>query len=276
VRIVKMLDPIQTMTGDPARLQQVLWNLLANAIKFTPSGGSITLEARAEGQPDGDLVLAVSDTGVGMSDEVKAHLFEPFFTTKAAGQGTGLGLSTVYGIVKQSEGYVWVYSEVGQGARFKVFLPRVEAAAQPVSAADASTVPGGSETILLVEDDEAMRMLTRNCLESGGYTVLDAHEGEAAIHAVSQHSGSIHLLLTDVVMPGLSGRSLAESLVVARPEIKILYMSGYTADIITQRGILEPEVALLEKPFTKEALLRKVRKVLDGERFVHAAAAGQS
>jgi len=288
IEVTIIRDPeLGRVRADPGQIDQILMNLAVNARDAMPQGGKLVIEtANAEldatnlnqhtyAKPGRYVMLSVSDTGCGMSKEIQAQIFEPFFTTKAAGQGTGLGLSTVYGIVKQSEGYVWVYSEVGQGARFKVFLPRVEAAAQPVPGADTSAVPGGSETILLVEDDEAMRMLTRNCLESGGYTVLDAHEGEAAIHAVSQHSGPIHLLLTDVVMPGLSGRSLAESLVVARPEIKILYMSGYTADIITQRGILEPEVALLEKPFTKEALLRKVRKVLDGERFARATAAGQ-
>jgi CheY-like chemotaxis protein len=219
-------------------------------------------------------MLSVSDNGCGMSKETQAHIFEPFFTTKMPGQGTGLGLSTVYGIVKQSDGYIWVYSEPGQGARFKIYFPRVEAAAQALPAPDLSASPGGTETIFLVEDDEAMRMLTRNCLESSGYTVLDVRDGEAAIQAVSQHDGPIHLLLTDIVMPGISGRQLAESLAVARREIRTLYISGYTADIIAERGILEPEVALLEKPFTKEALLRKVRKALDGEPSAQAATAG--
>jgi PAS domain S-box-containing protein len=274
--------------ADLGQIDQVLMNLVVNARDAMPQGGRLVIEtANADldetnlgqhyyAKPGRYVVLSVSDTGCGMDKETQAHIFEPFFTTKGPGQGTGLGLSTVYGIVKQSDGYVWVYSEPGNGARFKVYLPRVEAAASKLLPADKSAVPGGSETILLVEDDEAMRTLTKHCLRQGGYTVLDVPDGEVAIRAISEHQGDIHLLLTDVVMPGVSGRQLAQSLAVARPGMRLLYMSGYTADIIAGRGILEPEVDLLEKPFTQEALLRRVRKALDGEPFTHVAAAGQS
>jgi len=287
IEISILRDPdLGRVRADPGQIDQILMNLTVNARDAMPRGGKLIIEtANAEldetnlsqhayAKPGRYVMLSVSDNGCGMSKETQAHIFEPFFTTKMPGQGTGLGLSTVYGIVKQSDGYIWVYSEPGQGARFKIYFPRVEAAAQALPAPDLSASPGGTETIFLVEDDEAMRMLTRNCLESSGYTVLDVRDGEAAIQAVSQHDGPIHLLLTDIVMPGISGRQLAESLAVARREIRTLYISGYTADIIAERGILEPEVALLEKPFTKEALLRKVRKALDGEPSAQAATAG--
>jgi two-component system cell cycle sensor histidine kinase/response regulator CckA len=208
-------------------------------------------------------MLSVSDTGSGIDKNTQAHIFEPFFTTKAPGQGTGLGLSTVYGIVKQSEGYVWVYSEPGKGARFKIYLPRVDAAAEPISRARNPVSVGGSETILLVEDDDAMRVLTQSCLEGGGYVVLSAANAESAVRSATAHDAPIHLLLTDVVMPGISGPELAKSLSASRPETKVLYMSGYTAELIAQQGVLNRDISLLEKPFTKEGLLRKVRQVLD-------------
>ncbi len=288
IELVIVRDPkLGRVRADVGQMEQVLVNLVVNARDAMPRGGRLVIEtANAEldvtnlgphvyAKAGSYVVLSVSDTGVGMSKETQAKIFEPFFTTKPSGQGTGLGLSTVYGIVKQSEGYVWVYSEEGQGARFKVFLPRVEASAQPLPVADTSAVPGGTETILLVEDDEAMRALTRNCLESGGYTVLDVHDGETAIRRLTDYQGRVHMVLTDVIMPGLSGRSLVEILEVSRPEIRVLYMSGYTADIITDRGMLDARVDLLEKPFTREALLRKVRRVLHAEPLAHKAAAGR-
>ena len=225
-------------------------------------------------KPGRYVMLSVSDSGFGMDKETQAHIFEPFYTTKGPGQGTGLGLSTVYGIVKQSEGYIWVYSEVGKGARFKIYLPRVDAVAEPTSIAPESAVPGGAETILLVEDDDAMRGLTCKCLSGGGYAVLDAANGESATHDARKHSGPIHLLITDVVMPGVSGPNLATSLTASRPRMKVLYMSGYTADLVAQQGILDRHTLLLEKPFTKEALLRKVRKALDGD-LSRTATSGQ-
>jgi two-component system, cell cycle sensor histidine kinase and response regulator CckA len=285
VTIVRGKD-LGRVRADLGQIDQILMNLAVNARDAMPQGGSLIIEtANAEldetnlgqyayAKPGSYVMLSVSDTGCGMSKETQAHIFEPFFTTKAPGQGTGLGLSMVYGIVKQSEGYIWVYSEPGAGARFKIYLPRIEASAQGKAKADDSVLPRGSETILLVEDDEAMRKLTCNCLESSGYTVLAVSNGEAAIKAVNQYQDPIHLLLTDVVMRGINGRQLAESLVISRPGVRVLYISGYTADVIAQRGILEPDVVLLEKPFTREALLRKVRRVLDGEQLANATTAG--
>lgn len=262
---------------DLGQVDQILMNLAVNARDAMPQGGKIVIEtANAEldetnliqysyAKPGRYVMLSVSDTGYGMDKETQAHIFEPFYTTKGPGQGTGLGLSTVYGIVKQSEGYIWVYSEPGKGARFKIYLPRVDAVAEPTTTAPESAIVGGSETILLVEDDDAMRELTRSCLESGGYAVLDAANGESAVRDVAKHSARIHLLITDVVMPGMSGPGLARTLVASQPQMKVLYMSGYTADLIAQQGILDRHVLLLEKPFTKEVLLRKVRKALDGD-----------
>ena len=272
--------------ADPSQVDQILMNLAVNSRDAMPRGGRITIETTnaeldetnlgqyAYAKPGHYVMLSVSDTGCGIDKETQAHIFEPFFTTKEPGKGTGLGLSMVYGIVKQSEGYIWVYSEPDKGTCFKIYLPRVEAALQNKAPINNSEPPTGSETILLVEDDEAMRTLTHNCLQCGGYNVLVVGGGEAAIEAVSEHHGPVHLLLTDVVMRGINGRELAETLAISRPELKVLYMSGYTADVIAQRGILDPEVVLLEKPFTKEALLRKVRRVLDGERRADAATAG--
>ena len=273
--------------ADLGQIEQILMNLAVNARDAMPQGGKLIIETgNAEldesnliqhpyAKPGSYVMLSVSDTGCGMDRETQAHIFEPFFTTKGPAQGTGLGLSTVYGIVKQSEGYIWVYSERGQGARFKIYLPRVEASAQPsLRPEDKSAIPSGSETVLLVEDDESMRHLTRGCLAEHGYTVLDVESGEAAILTASQHDGPIQLLLTDVVMTGISGRQLAESLVVSRPEMKCLYISGYTADLIARHGVLEPQVVLLEKPFTQEALLRKVRRTLDSTSLARAVAAG--
>ena len=272
--------------ADLGQIDQILMNLAVNARDAMPQGGKLVIETtnakldstnliqHPYAKPGDYVMLSVSDTGFGMDKETQSHIFEPFFTTKAAGHGTGLGLSTVYGIVKQSEGYVWVYSEPGKGARFKVYLPRVDAAADPVVTRDESEIPIGSETILLVEDDPAMLELTRSCLEAGGYTVLHAGNGESAVRTVTGHDGVIHLLMTDVIMPGISGPELVKSLTTSRPELKLLYMSGYTAELIAQHGILDRQIALLEKPFTKDALLRKVRKVLDGD-LARSAIAGQ-
>jgi two-component system cell cycle sensor histidine kinase/response regulator CckA len=270
---------------DVGQVDQILMNLAVNARDAMTSGGKLVIELsnaeldetnlarRSYAKPGSYVMLSVSDTGCGMDKETQNRIFEPFFTTKGPGQGTGLGLSTVYGIVKQSEGYIWVYSEPGKGTTFKIYFPRIEAAAEPIKRVDASEIPRGSETILVVEDDEAMRALTRTCLESGGYSVLDVSNGEAAIRAVTENGGAIHLMVTDVIMPGISGRQLAESVLLVRPKMKVLYISGYTADLIARQGILEKQVALLEKPFTKGALLRKVREILDGEQLAKSARA---
>jgi PAS domain S-box-containing protein len=261
--------------ADPGELERVIMNLVVNARDAMPQGGMLTIEtADAElggldaqehlpVQPGRYVMLAVSDTGVGMDAAIKAHVFEPFFTTKEKGKGTGLGLATVYGIVKQSGGYIWVYSEPGRGTTFKIYLPRVEAEAEPL--APRSEPPAslrGSETVLLVEDEEAVRNLTRKVLETHGYAVLPAAGGQEALRLASEYDGPIHLLLTDVVMPTMSGRELAGRLASVREETKVLYVSGYTDDTIVHHGVLEPGIAFLQKPFTPEALVRKLREVL--------------
>jgi CheY-like chemotaxis protein len=210
-------------------------------------------------------MIAVSDDGVGMDAETQKHVFEPFFTTKGPGEGTGLGLAMVYGIVKQSGGYVWVYSEVGRGTTFKIYLPRVEERTgaeeeAPVTAATA----GGHETVLVVEDTEDLREMIREVLEERGYTVLAASDGEQALALVGERTGPIELLLTDVVMPKLGGAGLARRVAELRPEIRVLYMSGYSNGAVSRQGVLTPGVTLLEKPFTGDALARAVRQVLRG------------
>jgi len=261
--------------ADPGQLHQVIMNLVVNARDAMPTGGSLIIEtANADlteqyaelHQPvvaGRYVMLAVSDSGVGMSPEVKARIFEPFFTTKEKGRGTGLGLSTVYGIVKQSGGYIWAYSEVGRGTTFKIYLPRVDAAAEPLSKAKENGSVAGTETILLAEDDPLLRPLARALLEKSGYTVLEGEDAESALAAARAHTGPIHLLVADVVMPGPSGRELARRLAEFRPETKVLYVSGYTDDAIVHHGMLEPGLNFLQKPFTPAVLARKVREVLD-------------
>jgi two-component system, cell cycle sensor histidine kinase and response regulator CckA len=271
------LDPaLGATTADPAQLDQVIVNLAVNARDAMPQGGQLLIETRNvdmdaayaaahAGVAAGPYVLlAVSDTGVGMDEATKARLFEPFFTTKAPGKGTGLGLSTVYGIVKQTGGFTWVYSEPGKGATFKIYLPRVAAKAHPIGAsALPAEIARGTETILLVEDEPALRAVARRALERQGYVILEAPDGEAGLAIAAAHTGPLHLLLTDVVMPGLSGRDMAMRLVTSRPGLRVLYMSGYTDDAIVQHGVLEAGIQFLQKPFTPNALARKVRDVLD-------------
>jgi PAS domain S-box-containing protein len=261
--------------ADPGQLQQVLMNLVVNARDAMPTGGKIILETAntelseqyAEMHqpvvPGRYVMLAVSDSGMGMTPETKARIFEPFFTTKEKGKGTGLGLSTVYGIVKQSGGYVWVYSEVGRGTTFKLYFPRVDAAPDAMLPAREPATVSGTETILLAEDDDVLRPLARGLLEKLGYTVLDGADAEEALEAARRYSEPIHLLLTDVVMPGVSGRELARALEKLRPDTRVLYVSGYTDDAIVHHGMLEPGLNFLQKPFTPAALARKVREVLD-------------
>jgi len=209
--------------------------------------------------------LAVSDTGAGMNETTKARLFEPFFTTKETGKGTGLGLSTVHGIVKQSGGQIWVYSAVGQGTTFKTYFPMaaVHADAERRERSEGSVSPGGSETILLVEDDESVRSLAVAVLIQNGYTVIETGHPTAALSMVASHEGPIDLLITDVVMPGLSGRRLVGELSPLMPGMRVLYMSGYTDNAIVHHGVLDPGLAFLQKPFAPDAFLRKVRDVLD-------------
>ena len=278
VELATSLDPgLGSVKADPGQIEQVLMNLAVNARDAMPDGGRLTIETRnAELDPDyaarrpptrtGPYVmLAVTDSGMGMDAETQSHLFEPFFTTKEMGKGTGLGLSTVYGIVKQSGGYIWCYSEVGLGTTFKVYLPRVDEETAPANRpAAAAPSAGGSETLLLIEDDPALRELLAETLEEGGYTVLVANDGAAALQIADEYAGAIHLIVTDVIMPGLTGRQAAETIKAARSEVEILFISGYTNDAIAKHGVLEPGAKFLSKPFTPDELLRKVREVLDG------------
>jgi CheY-like chemotaxis protein len=224
--------------------------------------------------PPGDWVLlAVSDTGFGMDEATRARIFEPFFTTKEPGKGTGLGLSTAYGIVKQSGGFIWVASEPGQGTTFKIYLPQVANAAESVARTPVHARPSlGAETILVAEDEEPVRVLACRCLEGMGYRVLSASRADEAERMAVRHAGPIHLLLADVVMPGGSGPELAERLAAEHPEMRILYMSGYTDDAIVHRGVIAPGIELLEKPFTPATLAKKVRDVLDQPGRAAAAA----
>jgi len=273
--IIKGWD-LKNVKADRGQIEQVLMNLAVNARDAMPRGGKLVIETsnlelnRRLPQPPyvhaGDyIVLSVSDTGCGMGRETQAHIFEPFFTTKEIGKGTGLGLSTVYGIVKQGGGYISVYSEVGQGTTFRIYLPQCDARTgsdvQPLSA----PVLFGTETVLLVEDDDALRALGIHSLQRHGYKVLDAANGSQAMDIAEKHAGPIHLLLTDVVMPGFSGPELANGLLSFRPEMKVLFMSGYTYELIVGHGVLDKEVTLVEKPFSIDLLLRTVREVLDGK-----------
>jgi two-component system cell cycle sensor histidine kinase/response regulator CckA len=260
---------------DPGQIEQVILNLIVNARDAMPQGGKITIETGNavldEGYAGGHFPiksgpyvgLAVSDTGCGMAPEVQAHIFEPFFTTKEQGKGTGLGLAMVYGIVKQSGGYIWVYSEVERGTTFKIHLPRVELNLEPVEAPRRAVGRTGTETILLVEDEASVRSLVCGVLEQGGYKVLLARNGEDALVVSEQHKGPIHLLLTDVVMPEMGGPALADHLRPFHRTMKILYMSGYTDDAIVRHGVLGSSAAFLQKPFTPDVLAQKVREVLD-------------
>jgi CheY-like chemotaxis protein len=265
--------------ADAGQIEQVLMNLVVNSKDAMPNGGKVIIQsanARLNHEdvrreysyihPGLYVVLSVTDTGEGMDKETQLRIFEPFFTTKEKGKGTGLGLSTVYGIIKQSGGYVLVQSEPGQGTTFRIYLPRVEDTLEPVgTAGTSSSQNGGSETVLLVEDEESVRQLVRETLESKGYKVLEADNGEAALRIVSNYSDKVDMLITDVVMPGMSGRELSARMCASRPQTKVLYLSGYTEDAIGHEGVVDPDTAFLQKPFTLQMLSRKVREVL-GER----------
>jgi PAS domain S-box-containing protein len=264
--------------ADAGQIEQVIMNLAVNARDAMPSGGKLTIETsnvtldeeyvrlHAPLQPGDYIMIAISDTGAGMDTETQSHIFEPFFTTKGP-KGTGLGLSTVYGIVKQSGGYIWVYSEVGKGTTFKIYLPRVASmneAVAPFSArAGAQRAEPGTETILVVEDEANLRALARQFLEKQGYKVIEAADGAVAMQIAVAHEGVIHLLLTDVIMPGMNGRELAQRIAEIRPNVKILYMSGYTENVVGHNGTLDAGVRLLQKPFTLRDLKMIVREVLD-------------
>jgi len=276
VELVTELSPeLDRVKADPGQVEQILMNLVVNARDAMPHGGKVTIETKNvvldEGyafhhvpvNPGEYTMLAISDTGMGMDRETQSHVFEPFFTTKPAGKGTGLGLSTVYGIVKQSGGYVWVYSEVGSGTVFKIYLPRVEASGDnEKQKQNAASLVKGKETILLVEDEEIVRRMARMMLENHGYSVLEAGDVKDAMRLCFENASKIDLLLTDVIMPGMSGRVLAERIATFCPKLPVVYMSGYTDDAIVRHGILEEDIFFLQKPFTRESLLAKVREAL--------------
>jgi len=273
-----LLSPdLGEVRADAGQMEQVIMNLVINARDAMPLGGKLIIEtanvdldetyASEHGvklNPGPYVMLAVSDTGKGMDKETQAHIFEPFFTTKERGKGTGLGLSTVYGIVKQSGGLIWVYSELGEGTTFKIYLPRIRSGSEPQRKEQAPLeAPKGVETVLIVEDDDAVRSLACKILELQGYKILEAKDGEEAMKVSKEHNGPIHLMITDVVMPGISGRELQEQLHPLRPAMKVLYMSGYTDNATAHHKVLDSGVAFLQKPFTPETLARKVREVLE-------------
>lgn len=270
-----LADALGQVIADPGQLQQIILNLAVNARDAMPEGGRLTIEtANVEfneeapefpwGPPPGQCVmLAVSDTGCGMDEETQSHIFEPFFTTKEPSKGTGLGLSTVYGIVEQNGGRIWVESEVNKGTAFKIYLPRVEASAvESQGSVTATTQPNASETILIVEDDEVVRGLMRRLLEREGYVVLEAAEGVKAMELCHSHSGQIHLLVTDVIMPGMNGWDLAQRVGELRPETRKLFLSGYTEESLAKKGLQDKGVHFIQKPFSPEFFAVKVREVL--------------
>lgn len=287
VELVSVLgSDLGTIQADPIQVEQVLMNLAINSRDAMPHGGRITIETanveNANVQSDETCIrqdptaklgscvmLAVSDTGLGMDKQTQSRVFEPFFSTKEAGKGTGLGLSTVFGIVKQSAGAICVYSEPGHGTTFKIYFPRCEEASVVLQQAKAAPVRGGSETILLVDDAGHLRGLTRQLLEDCGYTVLDSGDPAEALRLAEQHTGPLPLMITDVMMPNLSGPALAERLAVARPETRVLYTSGCSDDAVFKRGTLGPDWAFLAKPFTRDDLVRKVREILDLDSPLH-------
>jgi CheY-like chemotaxis protein/two-component sensor histidine kinase len=273
---IRLQPDLGYIKADPGQLGQVLMNLAVNSRDAMPSGGTLAIEtANVEldetyvrqhlgARPGQFVMLAVSDTGIGMDSDTLSHIFEPFFTTKDPGKGTGLGLSMVYGIIKQNNGYIMAYSEPGRGTTFKIYFPRSEETL-PASLTARKAIQGGTETILLVEDEVALRELTRLLLEDAGYTVLESPGVEEAIATAKDLHLKIDLLLTDVVMPRIDGRELASQLVALRPNLKILYMSGYTDDVLVNRGSLTQAAILVQKPFTKNTLLQKVRETLDAQ-----------
>lgn len=270
-------DNIWHVKADPSLLEQVIVNLVVNARHAMPDGGTLTLETanlkipneeaqtHAEFKAGEYVRLAIRDTGAGMSDEVKRRAFEPFFTTKEQGKGTGLGLAMAYGIVKQTEGHIALESELGRGTTISIYLPRTHEAPNGCSAPGNEAPPRGNETILLVEDEAAVRSFMIKALHQLGYTILEASNGPEALRLVKNHPEAIQLLLTDMVMPHMSGKTVAEEIRILRPEIRILYTSGYTDESIVRQGVLNETIHFLQKPYTSHVLAHKVRSVLDAE-----------
>jgi CheY-like chemotaxis protein len=290
IEFLTVLEPeLWKVYADSGQMEQVIMNLAVNArdamstcadsAAGRPRGGKLTIETAnielsenyfhnrgVKEAPGSYVMLTVSDTGSGMDKETREHIFEPFFTTKEVSKGTGLGLSTVYGIAKQNDGFVWVYSEPGQGTTFKVYLPGAEGDAYSEEKQRLPVIElDGSETILIVEDDDTLRKFAQNALQQHGYKVLDAENGEDALRVSQEHEGPIHLLLTDVVMPRMGGKEAADRLQPLYPQMKVIYMSEYTDNAIIHHGVLAPGLNFLEKPFSPEGLARKVREMLDQE-----------
>jgi two-component system cell cycle sensor histidine kinase/response regulator CckA len=279
IEMVTVVDPaVGRVEADPGQIEQVLLNLAVNARDAMPCGGKLTIRienvdpdgasaaGHADVRPGSYVMLTVSDTGCGMDAETQSHIFEPFFTTKERDKGTGLGLATVYAIVGQSEGHIRVDSRPDHGTTFRIYLPRTTEEIRPGPAPDTSAASGGgTETILVAEDEPIVRELVHTVLGMRGYTVLEAIQGDEALRLCEQHPGRIDLLLTDVVMPGMSGRELVTRVVEVRPGIKVLYMSGYTDDAVLRHGVANAQAAFLQKPFTPQVLGGKVRDVLDSK-----------
>jgi two-component system cell cycle sensor histidine kinase/response regulator CckA len=261
--------------ADPGQIEQVLLNLVVNARDAMSEGGRLTIETsnvvldrgyaatHQSVEPGSYVMMSVTDTGCGMSEETKLRVFEPFFTTKGPGRGTGLGLATVYGVVKQSGGYIYVYSEVGRGTTFKIYLPQIDAEVEkPSTEIENKSQQRGTETVLFVEDEQSVRELVKDYLGANGYHVLEATDGVQALRVAASHPGPIDMLITDVVMPHLSGPELVAQLSKERGEMKVLFISGYTDDTVFRHGVLEGDVAFLQKPFNLKALAQKVREIL--------------
>jgi PAS domain S-box-containing protein len=276
VEFTTLLEPhLGSVRADPGQIEQVVMNLVVNSRDAMPEGGRLTIETHnadldaeyaathSPARPGPYVALVITDSGSGMDAATQARIFEPFFSTKGVGKGTGLGLATVYGIVKQSEGHIWVYSEVGVGTTFKVYLPRIDEEAALERPPEPGPLLRGSETVLLVEDAESLRELLREALETNGYTVLVARDGAEALQIAAAHAGPIHMLVTDVIMPGMSGPKIVDLLAPRRPEMKVLFVSGYSDESLTRHGLVGPGRAFLSKPFGPEVLLRKVRESLD-------------
>jgi signal transduction histidine kinase/ActR/RegA family two-component response regulator len=271
-----LAEGLGRVSADPSRIEQVIMNLAVNARDAMPEGGKLTIETananldtnysrqHLNARPGRYVMLAVSDNGVGINNEVLKHIFEPFYTTKESGRGTGLGLATVYGIVKQSGGYIWVYSEENVGTTFKIYLPLVdEPQKMTLPSQSAAQLSEGNETILLVEDDDSIRAIVKEMMILMGYKVIDAPNGIKALKIAQETTEPIDLVITDVIMPGMSGRQLAEQLKRLNEEIKVLYMTGYSDEAIVRHGILEQGLESLQKPFTFESLSFKIREMLD-------------
>jgi two-component system cell cycle sensor histidine kinase/response regulator CckA len=272
---VQLGDGVPPVEADRAQIERVVLNLAANARDAMPRGGRLTIETadvdleasyvatHGEVTPGRHALLAISDTGIGMSEEVRRRLFEPFFTTKGSGGGTGLGLATVFGVVKQSGGSIFVYSEEGRGTTFKIYLPATSRPVEPSVDGERPASHHGTETVVVVEDDASVRTLVRIMLGDCGYQVLEAPDADAAMELCDDHPDGVDLLLTDVVMPDIGGRALAERLTALFPHLRVLFMSGYSDEAVVRHGIIRPDTAFIEKPFTQASLARKVREVLD-------------